>query len=142
MRRTVAVAALAAVLLVAGCSRNAPAGDEIPSRPERLETGIPAPGLTRSSSGEVTAVGTLVYRRDEGGFFAVADIRPGEKPAPNARIVAILTDDTGDRALTELATLVGAYCGFTGTLRSQTSTLAASPEVTYVRYRVYEPVPE
>lgn len=141
MRCMIYTVLLACALLLTGCAGTETESGELPTVPQRLESGIPAPGVTRDSNGQVTAVGTVVYRRDQGGFFAVADIEPGELPSADPRIVAIIVNEAGGRDLSELSTLVGAYCGFTGTLHAETATDTPSPEIAYVTYRVYEGVP-
>ncbi len=126
-------------LLLTGCG--ASDGPEESLRPPTSgvpsnTTSTPPPALTRhDEQGDATAVGTLVYRRDQGGFFAVTDLVSGRAPSTDARLLAVLVQPDGSRAAPDLVPLVGAYCSFRGTLRMETST-SAPPELVVESYRV------
>ncbi|MDZ4169002.1 MAG: hypothetical protein U1E26_05050 [Coriobacteriia bacterium] len=139
--RVIMAAAVACVLMAPGCA---------PPPEDPVTTGVPAgrqaesvsrPGLTRTGDqNEATAVGTLVFRRDQGGFFGLADMTPSQEPSTDARILVVLVQEDGNRSAPDLAPLVGAYCAFSGTLRTET-TLTPIPELVFDSYRVLVPVP-
>ncbi len=137
--RALLAASVVLPLLFAGCSSRGGSGQ--PSAPPTTvvpsdTTSTPSPALTRHDAhGSATAVGTLVYRRDQGGFFAVTDLVPGHAPSTDARLLAVLVQPDGSRAAPDLVPLVGAYCSFTGTLRTETS-ISALPELVVESYRV------
>lgn len=107
------IATLCVVLLavsLVGCNRPDAGGK--PGSDESL----PGPGLTRGEGDRATAIGTLVFKRTKGGFFALVDASAGTTVSPDARVVAVILDSDGSRGGPELAPLVGAYVEFEGTL--------------------------
>ncbi len=96
----------------------------------------PSPSLTyEDGRGRAIAIGTLVYRRDRGGFFAVADLVPGAEPSPAARLIAVLVNPDGSRDAPDLISLVGSYCTFRGAIRDETSA-SAVPELVLESYAI------
>jgi len=141
MRRLPALALICATVLivVSGC---ADAGQDPATRGSAglrsrdMTGGLTAPSLTKVGKTGATAVGTVVYRRDQGGFFGIADLVPGDEPDPSASIIAILVQSDGGREGADLGPLVGAYCAFTGTLREEAATSTPAPELIVESYRI------
>lgn len=136
MRLAVRVAlavALIGLAMTAGCSVGAPDA----STDGGASGGIVTPSLTRDGGDRATAVGTLAYRRDLGGVFVLADIEPGQKPSPDARVIAILEGSQGQIQGADLGPLVGAYCAFSGRLaEEETSSSASAPKIAVESYRI------
>jgi hypothetical protein len=105
-----ACVSIAAALMLVGCNRPGP------STQPGADESLPGPGLTRGEGDSATAIGTLVYKRAKGGYFALVDASAGTTVAPDARVVAVILDSDGGRGGSELAPLVGAYVEFEGTL--------------------------
>ena len=137
MNRIAIPVALLALVVLAGCSGAAERSAD--SRPATIDSsGTPAPGITRMSqeTSETEVVGTVIYRREQGGYFAVADLVPGGEVDANARILAILVHGDGSMRGEDVAPLVGAYCRFIGSTVESSSPTYSAPLLTFNTYHI------
>lgn len=138
MNRNTAIAVVVSCVLLAGCARHAGTTGQgaSPVRSRETSAGIPFPSLTRLGVKQAQAVGMVVFRREQHGYFALADIVPGEAPDPSAKLISILVQPDGSRRGNDLVPLVGAYCAFSGKLRDQSPTSSPTPELIVESYRI------
>lgn len=140
-RMAVVVLCVASVLAATGCSPRGVSRSESPVPASRDSASIPSPGLVRTSDQDAEAVGTLVYRRDQGGFFAVSDIVPDAEPSRNPRLLAILVNEDGTRRREDLAPLVGRYCRFIGSIVETEATTFTAPLLRFDTYHMLDSTP-
>ncbi len=103
-------------------------------QPEPLSidaSGTVTPGLIRRSASDAEAVGTVVYRRDQGGFFAVTNITTAATSPSDIRILAILVHEDGTLRREDLAPLVGVYCRFIGSVVQTESPTFTAPLLSF-----------
>lgn len=107
---------------------------------ETTADGLPMPGLTKLSSTRTAAVGTLVWRSLEGGFFAVVDAQPGDVIAGDEPLVAVVLQPEGTSPA-DLEPLLGSYMQFTGVVSDGVNTRMAGTEIVAESYRILKRIP-
>lgn len=136
MKRHLALAALLIALVLGGCSAVDDGSVTRADGSVGRTSQEPEPGLVRLSNSEAEAMGTVVYRRDQGGFFAVADISHDASTKPNPRILAVLVNEDGTPRVSDLAPLVGSYCRFIGSVLETQATTFTAPMLTFETYHI------
>lgn len=128
---------MCASMLLTGCVPDAVPQDA-PAPLSVDASGVVEPGLVRWGPSDTEAVGTVVYRRDQGGFFALADIAPSgaraQQDAP--RIIAVLVHPDGTPVTEGLGYLVGTYCRIIGTTVEASGTAFTAPLLSFDTYHV------
>lgn len=132
------IVVFALAVALGGCSDAGVSGggDEAP---QQDASRMSPPGLARLRGPEAEAVGTVVYRRDQGGFFALTDISPdkqGDGPAP--RILAVLVHEDGKPRVDDLAPLVGSYCRLMGSIVETGTSTFTAPMLSFDTYHILE----
>lgn len=137
MRALLPIVALAMAVALSGCSSAGDSGQAETSRTDASRSS--SPGLVILQDSEAEAVGTVVYRRDQGGFFAVTDILPGrEGTGRQPRLLAVLVHENGQPRVDDLAPLVGSYCRLVGSIvETDTSTFTA-PMLAFDTYHILD----
>lgn len=127
MRTLAILAATALILATAGCGSRKPepsATQSSPSTGAVEGTLTPRPGLTDAGNGSKRAVGILVHRDIEGGFWAIVDATSAEQ-AKEATVVVVLVAPNHMIA----RGLEGHYVEAVGDLRTGVSIRMAGPEL-------------
>lgn len=137
MRSLLLIVALVAAVVSGGCSGADVSSDAQATRPDASMSS--EPGLVVLGDSEAEAVGTVVYRRDQGGFFAVTDIPPGgEGDGSKPRLLAVLVHEDGQPRVDDLAPLVGSYCRLMGSIVETDSSTFTAPMLSFDTYHILD----
>lgn len=137
MRSVLLIVALAMAFVLGGCS-DARVSDSAEA-PRPVASRASSPGLVILRGSEAEAVGTVVYRRDQGGFFAVTDIAPGgETDGSKPRLLAVLVHEDGQPRVEDLAPLVGSYCRLMGSIVETDSSTFTAPMLSFDTYHILD----
>lgn len=137
MRSVLLIVVLAMAVALGGCSD--PNGSSLTEPPRTDASQASSPGLVILKDSEAEAVGTVVYRRDQGGFFAVTDISPdSEGHDPEPRLLAVLVHENGQPRVDDLAPLVGSYCRLMGSIVEPDSSTFTAPMLAFDTYHILD----
>lgn len=137
MRSVLLMIALTMAFALGGCS-GAGVSDRAEPQPP-VASRASSPGLVILKDSEAEAVGTVVYRRDQGGFFAVTDIPPGgEGAGSKPRLLAVLVHEDGQPRVEDLAPLVGSYCRLMGSIVETDASTFTAPMLAFDTYHILD----